>query len=446
MCKCKKTPQKTASLDTLGTRSDKTVFSSPDNDDFVLDKKTSIKDLKPIKKREIRKALQVPLALEFVRLSEHAQDLMKLIEYEMKHTGEIPNTIEASELLLLEEPEVLQKENRAFWNMFSCASILKQQGESITGKYCKNRFCIVCNSIRQAQLLNRYKPVFAEWDCYFVTLTVPNVKAYDLGNTVNRMNKTFGTIKDTVTKYLRRLAKGEAKKSPNKPESFKGVKKVECTYNARTDEYHPHFHFMVDSKETADYIVSEWLKRTRDLNTSASAQDVQKAYAGKELELFKYFTKVVSKPKQKGGKREIISLAQYVIYRAFKNKQTFGHFGINLSVRDLEKEEKEKRKKEAEAKKDQAVLAGDKVKVYRYDKEDKRYLDSSGEPLVKGARSPLKEVPINSPKFLKKNIVNNQDIIAKDETTRKGIESGEIKRNGKRDRRHHADSFNPFEA
>ena len=117
MCNCKKRPQKTASLDTLGTRSDKTVLTSPENDDFTLDKKTSINDLKPIKKREIRKALQVPLALEFVRLSEHAQDLMNLIEYEMKHTGEIPSSIQSTELLLLEDPDVLQKENKAFWNM-----------------------------------------------------------------------------------------------------------------------------------------------------------------------------------------------------------------------------------------------------------------------------------------------------------------------------------------
>jgi len=195
MCKKCKTSEKSITLDTLGTRSDKNTNLDIPADDFTLNKSTRADDTKALLKREIRKSVQVPLALEFVRLSEHAEDLLKYIEYEMERTGEIPSTVESSELLLLEEHGVLKKENRAFWNMFSCASVLVKHGESITGRYCKNRMCLVCNSIRQAKLLERYRPVFKEWDCYFVTLTVPNVRAYDLGNSIDRMNKDFITIK-----------------------------------------------------------------------------------------------------------------------------------------------------------------------------------------------------------------------------------------------------------
>src|ERR1700749_731541 len=46
----------------------------------------------------------------------------------------------------------------AYRNMYYCNSILNQEGQELKTAYCKNRFCLVCNAIKTANLINGYLP------------------------------------------------------------------------------------------------------------------------------------------------------------------------------------------------------------------------------------------------------------------------------------------------
>lgn len=220
---------------------------------------------------------------------------------------------------------------KSYWNSYHCADELTLRSDGkVTGHYCKTRWCLVCNSIRTAQLINKYMPVLETWqEKQFVTLTVPNCSAGNLPVTLEEMYKAFATVKDRMKKQHQR---GQAPK-------FVGLRKMECTYNPNRNDFHPHFHFIIDDKETSnnlvDYWLQEWNKNSFD-NTvrgaaSRKAQDIRPADDKSVIELFKYFTKVVQKP-NKDGKRLIYADAMDVIFNAVKGKRVFQNFGFKLPV------------------------------------------------------------------------------------------------------------------
>ena len=62
---------------------------------------------------------------------------------------------------------------KSFWNTYYCQSRIYSSGDRLYGKYCKNRFCTLCCSIRKAFVINRYLPAIKLWeDPYFVILTI----------------------------------------------------------------------------------------------------------------------------------------------------------------------------------------------------------------------------------------------------------------------------------
>lgn len=218
---------------------------------------------------------------------------------------------------------------KSYWNSYHCAKELTLRSDGkVTGHYCKNRWCLVCNSIRTAQLINKYMPVLENWqEKQFVTLTVPNCSAGNLPVTLEEMYKAFATVKDRMKKQHQR---GQAPK-------FVGLRKMECTYNAERNDFHPHFHFIVDHPETGnnliDYWLQEWNKNSFDNTVRGAAdrkaQDIRPADDKSVIELFKYFTKVVQKP-NKDGKRLIFADAMDVIFNAVKGKRVFQNFGFKL--------------------------------------------------------------------------------------------------------------------
>lgn len=204
---------------------------------------------------------------------------------------------------------------KAYWNTFYCNETLIQNGQTITGKYCKNRWCSTCNRIRTAQLIKGYtEPLSNIDDKHFVTLTVPNVRADELKIQIETMLSEFGRIKDTFRK----------RKTP-----IIGIRKLECTYNSNSNTYHPHFHIIVSGKHIAIEIVKEWLERFPDTNNLA--QDVRAADDNSVHELFKYFTKIATYSKiDKTRKIHIVSLD--TIFRAMKGKRVFQPMGIKKYV------------------------------------------------------------------------------------------------------------------
>ena len=62
---------------------------------------------------------------------------------------------------------------KAYWNAYHCLNNVIVFDGKMYGRYCKNRFCTICNAIRKADTMNRYYPVISQWkDVHFVTLTV----------------------------------------------------------------------------------------------------------------------------------------------------------------------------------------------------------------------------------------------------------------------------------
>lgn len=198
----------------------------------------------------------------------------------------------------------------SYWNTYHCNNILMQEDDKITGKFCNNRWCLVCNRIRTAKLINGYKePLSRMKEPHFVTLTIPNVKGKYLKSTIEDMLKTLTRIRKNIKKtYGIKLT---------------GIRKVECTYNAERNDYHPHYHFLIETKEASDKLVDMWLQQYPD--AERSAQDVRKAKDTDLVEIFKYFTKVVNKDKFHPKNMDII-------FRAMKGKRVFQPMGIKKDV------------------------------------------------------------------------------------------------------------------
>lgn len=178
-------------------------------------------------------------------------------------------------LALLELKESKLAKN--YKDTFFCSSVLTQKGEKITSRYCKNRFCKVCNRIRTGKLINDYEPILEKLvDKQFVTLTIPNVPAENLRSSIIKMNKVMRLIQDKRRKAKQPL--------------IKGIRKLECTYNTFKNNYHPHFHLIIENEAQATDLINEWLFYYPE----AVIQAQHKAEATECIELFKYFTKLTS--------------------------------------------------------------------------------------------------------------------------------------------------------
>jgi hypothetical protein len=198
-----------------------------------------------------------------------------------------------------------------------CAAALVQDEGKITGKYCGNRWCAVCNRVRTAKLRQAYAPTLAGWDCWFVTLTLPNVAGAQLHGEVRKLTKAVRLIADRI----RRRDKLR----------FAAVRKVEVTFNAERRDYHPHLHFVVDGEAAARVLVQRWLDYHPAAN--AGAQDVRRADPETVMrELFKYLTKQTIQTDR--ATRRITSYPARVldtIYRATRGLRTIQPMGFKVA-------------------------------------------------------------------------------------------------------------------
>lgn len=232
---------------------------------------------------------------------------------------------------------------KAYWNTFHCNSILTLSSEGkVTGSFCKNRFCQNCNRIRTAQLINRYQEELKSWEKYFVTFTLPNCEKEDLKAVVEWMQKTFIQIKRRFDKQVER----------GKREKFVGLRKLECTYNPRLDNYHPHYHCLIKGKKNAEDFLQAWQnevfkvsilylafkKKIRTVSVGkdliSRAQDIRVANDKSTVEMFKYFTKLISGKQSNSDQdnsRMIYADALDVIFNAVKGKRVFQNFGFKGS-------------------------------------------------------------------------------------------------------------------
>lgn len=197
----------------------------------------------------------------------------------------------------------------AYERSLSCCSTIEVRGGVATSRYCNGRWCMVCNRIRTGKLINAYEPILSRFnEPVFLTLTAPNVSGENLSNEVGRLQSTIRKIHDVLRK---------------KGVKVKGIRKLETTWNENT-LYHPHFHFIIDGWDTASMMLDEWMKRNPKANRGG--QNIQKATEESIKELFKYFTKIVTK-------EEVYPIKVLdTIFRSMKGRRVFQSSNLKLNV------------------------------------------------------------------------------------------------------------------
>lgn len=225
------------------------------------------------------------------------------------------------------EPE----QEQAYWNAYHCQTRLVSHDGRIYGKYCKNRFCTICCSIRKAEILNRYLPVVSQWeDPHFVTLTVKAVPAGKLKLWLKGIQKAFRLIRQ---KYKKRNQRGKGVK-------LIGIKSLECNFNPQAKTYNPHLHLIVPNAEIAKILIVEWQQlwnRKGEKLTTPWAQHRRRVKDVEHdlIELIKYGSKIFTEPdvNYKAGSKiplMIYAAALDTILCAMKPYRLFERFGFNL--------------------------------------------------------------------------------------------------------------------
>lgn len=181
-----------------------------------------------------------------------------------------------------------------------CSGELTEVPGKLTGLYCGCRWCLVCSRIRTARLITGYMPAIEQMgDKWFLTLSRPNVVG--------------AVLEDEIQYYLRTAALIQRHLREKRKLQYSSLRKIECTYNEEANTYHPHFHFIFDDFQAADLFLQEWLARNPTALLDKGNQ-LKKADNKSVMELFKYFTKVVSKTKSKA--KNGTSSADYRIHLA----------------------------------------------------------------------------------------------------------------------------------
>lgn len=256
----------------------------------------------------------------------------------------------------------------SYFRTLTCCSKLTQTGNKITSQYCGARWCLVCNRIRTAKMINKYEPHLAQmYQPHFVTLTIPNITG-----DVRELKYCVQQLQKFCRRAFDRLRKQGIK--------FKGFRKIEISFNAEKNSYHPHIHFLVDGYtpgETQEqqlqllytiwqqrkfsnfkfqqlitrlekkqislgYIKAEllrqaWLQEFK--HSRPVAQDIRPAKAGTLKELFKYSAKIITKSKsgcsiQTYEKKYLTHTGEE---RTVTKKKSCSAFALQIHVEALDK-------------------------------------------------------------------------------------------------------------
>jgi hypothetical protein len=212
---------------------------------------------------------------------------------------------------------------KQYRNTLYCSSVLTQEENKITSKYCGQRWCAVCNGIRTGKNINRFKPAFEKLkEPMFLTLTAPTVLDNELKEEINTRLAQFSRAVKTLKQYLRRSGQ---------PDQVQIIRKLEVTYSK--GKYHPHFHCIVEGKENAKNILKYWMQAR--LDADKEAQNIKTANIGSLNELFKYTTKLVFG--QKGEKKLYPAQVLDTIFQALSTRRTFQTYGnLEQAIEEVE--------------------------------------------------------------------------------------------------------------
>lgn len=245
---------------------------------------------------------------------------------------------------------------KSYKNSTYCAeTLLTNEVGKIHTTYCKNRWCLTCNRIKTARLINAYLPQLEQlFQPVFVTITLPTVPGEELPERIAEMEKTWRRIYKNSTEIA-------YKKKNN---LFKGIRKAECTIRPN-GMYHYHFHFILNDWAQAEWLVSQWLKRFPEADRKA--QDIRFANEFAFRELFKYAFKAEVKSNNKTNSKRYD-----LVFSALRGKRTYQAFGgIKAIEEDFNEEDLT----------NGIVLEGMYNKIFKWCVDD-WYEKGSGEALV----------------------------------------------------------------
>ena len=210
-----------------------------------------------------------------------------------------------------------------YLNTLECTNTIFVHNGLASGHYCKNRWCLVCARIRTAVLINAYMPELKK---------LQRPQHLVLTNTNCRRELLPDMCNEYATKW-RRIYKAAHKAGL----PIVGMKKFECTYNPTYDTYHPHFHFIINGEGATNFVLQKWLQSWKTALHVADRK-ANKYFAISDesgfRELFKYFTKVITKVPGAGADFEqaIFIEPLNVIMQAMKGRRIFEPLGIKKQI------------------------------------------------------------------------------------------------------------------
>lgn len=203
-----------------------------------------------------------------------------------------------------------------------------------TANFCHNRFCPSCSKRKSVKdtialdCMTRWVIEEKKRKFIFLTLTVPNVSEDALDDKIREMNHAF-------QKMVKRTSFEKAVKGY--------VKKLELTYNKKTDSYHPHFHVLLSVSAGYFSNMKQYVKRDKWLSewqavmddTDITQIDVkcfrQKQDKKSVLELISYIAK--------GTQWNVDTDVFVVLYNTLHKKRDFTFGGDFKEARDLYKKQ-----------------------------------------------------------------------------------------------------------
>jgi len=255
----------------------------------------------------------------------------------------IPKRKYITRIISMELCKIAKENNEPEWekryrNSYYCLDRIQTYNQKAYSKYCKNRCCLVCSSIRKAKYINRFLPTISTWkEPYFVTLTCKAKKRIDLKTQIKEMKKVMELI-------LSRLNKRHSRNKGPKP---MGIKALESNFNPIKQTYNPHFHLIVPSKQVAMEFILEWQDSMGDKLTDPRAQDIRpiKKTIRDLRETIKYGAKIFTDPdmiKKKEFRKKppkIYASALHEIYKALDGSNLLTSFGFKQEIKEGEKVE-----------------------------------------------------------------------------------------------------------
>lgn len=234
-----------------------------------------------------------------------------------------------------------------------CSSYMQELGNgNIVALYCKEKTCLICNSIRAAKFLDKYKSnIENRTFIYHNVLSIKNPNDENLKTDINKMFKFFNQSSLKKNKRFVEL---------NRSIGF--IRTFETTFNSTAKTYNIHFHCLLAGEieseviEYGNILIDYWLKYF-GAKANRKGQYLKKQEKS-ILENFKYLFKL-----KDITKNEIPML--YTFLKAVQNKRLF--MTKNIEANDIDKSKLDAQKF--------SNRNSHRVKQFHYNIKNKNWID-----------------------------------------------------------------------